>query len=162
MNVVILKLRFYNNLQNMTVVRKNEIELGNNKFRRTWARLFLANRMRDKIEKICLDVMISFEINKKIKILDNTKPPIVVHNPVYRQLNVLNQMPDYDELIKETFRRKLAEVKKSFAKHFILTILRPNITSKNIKKDLNSLIVDTIFHLTCGVIQEVNLMLTSD
>lgn len=156
MNIIILKLRFHRNLTLMTDHRRHEIESHNNSFRRTWARLFLTNMMRDKLEKICMDVMIAFEINKKMRILDASKTAVIQPRAAPMQLQVMPNVPDYEESIKEAFKRKLTEVKKVFAKHFLMTILRPGVDPKSIKRDLNALIVDTVYYMTCGVIQDVN------
>ena len=145
------KLKFNRDLSNMISKRRKEMEVDNNHFRKVWARLMLVTMIISKTESICNNVMISFEANKMKKLLDND---VVDSKPtkLNESIRELQSLPDYEDLIRDTFKQRLGEVKKSFSKSFLLTILRPGVTHKVIRKDLTNLIIDTMYFMVYGTV----------
>ena len=149
------KLKFNRDLSNMVTKRRAELEVDNTNFRRIWSRLMLVTMIAIKTEVICNNVMIAFEANKMKKLLGTdevkTKPSQLAEN-----LLKLQALPDYEEVIRETFRKRLNEVKRTFAKNFLLTILRPGIKPKEIRKDLITIIIDSMHYMVYGTIEAAN------
>ena len=154
-NVSLLKLRFNRQLGDLKDQQRNKLEGKNNKFRKTWARIFISYYLQSKVEKISSDVLIAYEYTKKKRDIDNTKAD-ALPNLYQKQLMQLQEIPDYEEVIKESFKKRLADMKKLFAKKFLSIILKPGEKSKEVKKELISLLVDTLFYVTCGTLQSVN------
>lgn len=149
------KLKFNRDLSNMVTKRRAELEVDNTNFRRIWSRLMLVTMIAIKAEVICNNVMIAFEANKMKKLLGaddiKSKPSQLAEN-----LLKLQALPDYEEVIRETFRKRLNEVKRGFAKNFLLTILRPGIKPKEIRKDLVAIIIDSMHYMVYGTIEAAN------
>lgn len=154
-NVALIKLRFNKHLLELKHRERTRMEQKNTSFKKTWGRIFLAYSLLSKIEKINSDVLISYEFLKKKQEIDNTKAEIPP-NLYQKQLMQIQEVPDYEEMIRESFKKRLAETKKVFAKRFLSVILKPGDKTKEVKKELMSLLVDTLYYVTCGTLQSVN------
>lgn len=153
-NVTMLKLRFNKQLAELKDRERREMELKNTTFRKTWARIFLAYSIISKVELISGDVLIAYEFAKKKMEIDNSKldSPSSMYQ---KQINQIQDIPDYEELIRESFKKRLAESKKLFAKKFLGIILNPSEKPKDVKRELTSLLIDTLYYVTCGALRSV-------
>lgn len=154
--VVLTKLKFHRLLSNTIVKRQTEVQEENRRFRLIWSRMLFNNLIVDKTVQISDRVMVYLEVNKrKAQLL---KEKTTIRNPDLLKTK-LKAIAGHDsqDFLKDIFKKKLNEVRKTFAKNFLVIILRTNTPKQTIKKDLELLLIDTIHYLTCGTMEEAEL-----
>lgn len=153
-SVAVLKLRFNKKLAELKDGKKVLIEEKNNKFRKIWARMFLAFCIKSKLEKISGDTLIAFEYFKKKR---EIVPPVETKIQAFdKKLLKIHEIPDYEETLRDSFKRNLKDAMKTFAKKFLYIILKPGGRPKDIKKELVNHLVDSLHSVTCGTLQSLN------
>lgn len=155
-SVAVLKLRFNKHLSELKNHQRNEMEIENNLLRKTWAGMFLAFCIKSKVEKISFDTLIAFEYAKKKTEIESNKIESNECNTFNKQLVRINEIPDYEEHLKDAFRRNLAKAKKQFSKKFLYIILKPGGKPKDIKKELVNHLVDSLYNVTWGTLHSLN------
>jgi len=154
-NSVYHRLKFNKDLINATMAKRRQLEQINNKFRHTWSRIMLRFMIREKIQRICETITVSFETTRKRLIIENNNPedkPSGLHNQILK----VEENENFEDLIRASFRLRVLEVKKTFSKHFLLTVMRPDVDHRIIKRDLIGLLIDTMYYITCGTLQDAH------
>lgn len=155
MSVAVLKLRFNKHLGQLKDEQRAKLERRNNRLRKTWARIILAFVIQAKVQKISSDTLIAFEFAKKAAEMQTKQPELELMAVGHKAISLADQ-PEYEDYLREAFRKQLQEVKRSFASKFMFIMLRPDSKAKDVRRDLANHLMDALFQTTCGALSSVN------
>ena len=160
MRLAFHKFRFNKYFTDLTRQRRVEIRTTNKDFQKTWSRMLIMRVITDKIEQLSLKTIIAFEAQKKKHSIDTQyfdSSLLAKSEIIADQIFKIQQIGEFEDHLRDVFKKKLQEVKKTFAKHYLVTILRPGVNVKVVHEDVMNLIIDTIYYVTCGTINDINL-----